>query len=507
MGDQSRSLQQRFSDFGRDVVFKWPWYVVTALFRVLYRFRAEGREHIPEKGPFIVAVTEHSLISTVLSGWISIVALSEAMERVPDDDTVSYLHEELFAFAYFQKALQSEDTKGRYNPLIPHSGGRLSLNLLEGLRALQREGLVVINPEGDATWDGRPVPIKSGAAWLALHSGAPVVPAIVTVGGYDIWPRWQKLPSLRGRLVLRIGEPFTLTEVPLRRAREEDLDAARKRLRLELDRLVYGPEGIDGWAGPRLMNGHPVSGPITLRPGSAPVEIGAVPDGVKRERDLTGLLWRCPVCGTDEALVHAQPLLRRQTLRCRACGTKWEMRRTFERDFRLKVVDGHPDTTGLDMAVTAWYDEMKGRFDPHAIEVDGVDLLPGEEVYLRKRGVPLLPHKPNALYETWEGDEPPIARLPGPPETAQWESIGEGRLLLTNKRLLWQGSKRELSLFWPKVTSVAIWMQNVLGIRYGNARYRFPLRGELPLKWLFYAGTMASRADRDDVFALTLSKY
>ena len=190
MSDKFSSLQQRFKDFGREVVFKWPWYVVTVLFRVLYRFRADGREHVPANGPFIVAVTEHSLISTVLSGWISIVLLGEAMERVPDDDTVSYLHEELFAFSYFQKALRSEDTKGRINPLIPHSGGRLSLNLLEGLKALQRKGLVVINPEGDATWDGRPVPIKSGAAWLALHSGAPVVPAIVTVGGYDIWPRW-----------------------------------------------------------------------------------------------------------------------------------------------------------------------------------------------------------------------------------------------------------------------------------------------------------------------------
>lgn len=150
---------------------------------------------------------------------------------------------------------------------------------------------------------------------------------------------------------------------------------------------------------------------------------------------------------------------------------------------------------------------MKSRFQPRATDVDGVDLLPGEEVYLHKRDVPLLPHKSNALCDAWEGTEPPLSRLRGPAQTAQRESTGVGRLLLTNRRLLWQGTERELSLHWPKVTSVAIWMRDVLGIQYGNARSRFPVAGELPLKWPFYAGTMASQAEREDVYALTVSKY
>lgn len=148
--------------------------------------------------------------------------------------------------------------------------------------------------------------------------------------------------------MLKIGEPFTLSDSPLRRARVEDLDAAKKRLRLELDRLVYGPGGVEGWAGPPLMYGTPLARPIMLKPTLAVIDIGPLPAGAKRGQDLTGLLWRCPVCGTDEALVLERPLLRRQRLRCRACGTRWEMQRTFGRDFRLKVVDGHPDTIGLE---------------------------------------------------------------------------------------------------------------------------------------------------------------
>ena len=397
--------------------------------------------------------------------------------------------------------------EARFNPLIPHSAGRLSLSLLDGYHALRRNGVVVINPEGDATFDGRPVPIKNGLAWMALHTGAPVVPAIVSIGGYDIWPRWQRVPSLRGRLKLTMGQPFTLTDEPLRRATDEDLEVANARVRQEFDGLVYGPGGIEGWAGPAKLDGTVVPGPVELKPASDPVPVDLPSAGNRGGPDLTWLLWRCPVCGTDEALVHEKPWFVRQRLTCRACATAWELERRFEQDFRLKIIEGHPDLVGLDMALTGWYDAMKDAFEPEAIVVTGAELLPGEEVYLEKAGVPLLPHQPNALFDGWATREPPTSRGRGKPPLAEWESLGDGRLLLTNRRILWQGPDRELDFSWGKVTAVAIWLQNILGIRYGTARYRFPLSGEIPLKWLFYAGTVAQQAPRASAYELTLSKY
>ncbi len=67
------------------------------------------------------------------------------------------------------------------------SGGEL----LRAYRILQGGGAIAIAAEGELTWDGRlQHPLAPGAAWLALRTGAPVVP-VVSVGGYDVQPRWQ----------------------------------------------------------------------------------------------------------------------------------------------------------------------------------------------------------------------------------------------------------------------------------------------------------------------------
>ena len=51
---------------------------------------------------------------------------------------------------------------------------------------LQQGGAIMITAEGEWTWDGRlQDPLAPGASWLALRTGAPVVP-VVSAGGYDV---------------------------------------------------------------------------------------------------------------------------------------------------------------------------------------------------------------------------------------------------------------------------------------------------------------------------------
>ena len=130
--------------FLRKVVFNWPWHIAMSIFRLLYGFQVEGAENVPSEGPFILALNEFSPVATLVSGWISIVLLGEAISRNPDN-TVSYLQEELFAFAYFRKALDEGKGMARkgYAPLKPHAAGRLALSLLDGYRVLQNDGLVI----------------------------------------------------------------------------------------------------------------------------------------------------------------------------------------------------------------------------------------------------------------------------------------------------------------------------------------------------------------------------
>ena len=473
-----------------------PWFLAEAIFRLIYGFRVEGIEYLPARGPFILGINEYSLIAMLISGWMSL-RLVLSSNELSENSTVSYMQEELWAARYFRTAVNmASEHYGKLAPLSPHTAGNLALGLLDGFRVLQQGGIVNLNPEGDMPWDGRPLPLGSAMAWLALHTAVPIVPALCSIGAYDIWPRWQVRPYLSGRLVLKIGKPFKLCDKPQVQVSESDLASANARIQAEFDAVRYGPGGIPEWAGPPLRNGLPAEPPdgpaLTPRPVALPAKRQQRTSLIRR--GSAQLLWQCPICRTNDALVHERLRFRPQTLHCEACGTRWELRRVVGKDFRLKVVEGSPEWLGLDMALSTWYDLMLHNFSPAPIKVSGMNLLPGEEVYLETDHARLLPYRPNALFDGWQEREPPKSQPPGRRDLADWSSIGEGRLLLTSHRLLWQSPERELDFVWPSVTAINMWIVNTLGIRYGTAPYRLAVGQEAGLKWLTHAGLLARQA-------------
>ena len=90
----------------------------------------------------------------------------------------------------------------------------------EGDRAAQRFALealaagrpIAIFPEGTRSRDGHLKAGKSGAALLAMRSGAPLLPVGIS-GTHRIFPDGSKLPHPT-RIVIRIGEPFRLPHQP-----------------------------------------------------------------------------------------------------------------------------------------------------------------------------------------------------------------------------------------------------------------------------------------------------
>ncbi len=481
---------------GQRILFELPWSAAMFLLRIAYGFRVQGLENLPRKGPFILVTNEHSPIAFMITGWIAIVALMRSFRSNPE--TISFLREELFDFPFFRSAL-NDKAPGRYAPLAPTTAGRLALGLLEAYRILQGGGIVVLNPEGDMPWDGRPLPLGHALAWLGLHTAAPIVPAMISMGAYDIWPRWRPWMHRQGKVRLSIGEPLRLTETPRARVMEADMTEAEQVLRARFDELCYGPGGLREWSGVPTRDGVPLAAPVVIP------SLPRRPDfdgGAKRpalwKRGMALLLWRCPVCHTDDAIVHHLPVFGRQTVRCQACHTVWGVRHIPEKDFRLCVLEGPSGLKGIEMALSAWYDEMRRELPVYPMIVTDVRLEAGEQVIAATRDVSLLPRRPNILLDRWDGREPPRIPAPGATRMFDWESVGQGRLLLTDARLLWQGPRGELDFRWENINSVSLWMLNTLTIRYGAVPYRFELGLENGLKWLTYASVQAQRAAQPD---------
>ncbi len=484
-----------------------PWFVAAALFRLIYKFKVVGEENFPHRGPFILNLNEYSLPAMLVSGWISIVMLERVMETAPDA-IQSFMMEELWSFSFFSDI--PTQGKSDIKPLMPQGAGRLALGLLDGVKVLQEGGMININSEGDSTWDGRPLRPGKALAWLALHTGAPIVPALASIGAYDIGPMWRPIPRLSGLMQLNIGKPFTLVDEPMMVVTPEDIEAANDRIFDEFNKVRFLPGTMEGWAGPPTRNGAPVGLPIELKPAHAPVI--PWPDADKDHqkawrRGVAQLLWRCPMCHTEVSLLHKYGYIgRKEKVRCRACGTRWTLLRIPHHDFRMKVQEGHPDMVGLDLPLSMWYDKAREGFELKPIEVSNVELRPAEEVYLAIDGVKFSAYKPSPLFDGLTSGEAPAFVAPGSRNYADHEVLGEGRLLVTSERLIWQGSEAEIYLEWPRFTAANMSM-TTLYIRDGPAPSRFDVGQQIPLRIITYVGTLARRAAEADGHELQTMRF
>lgn len=484
------------------IVITLPWLLAAYGLRFLYRFRLQGNERMPQEGPLIVLFPEIGVVSNVTSTWAYWQVLRRPLLHMPDK-VVSYAQEQLWALPYLRLIMERASNM---RPLVAHSAGPLALHLLDGYRALREGGIVIMNPEGDMPWDGRPLALGGGAAWLALRTAAPIVPLVWNAAIYDIWPRWRMRPWLRGRPTLTVGEAFRLCDTPMVNATQQDVDAANARIRDVLDRLTYGAEGIAGWMGAPTQGGVPLSeAPVVQvgRPTHAPRPATEGNAAQIWHRGIAQLFWRCPVCGALDAVRHDVE----RWVHCTACDTRWEFRRVPGKDFRLRVVEGPAALVDLEMSLSAWYDRARELCDPEPIPVEGVSLAPDEHVYLWAEGITLAPAPPNPLIDRWDGREPPDTLPPARPEFGRWVTIDHGRLYLTERRLLWQGERGELDFHLDTVRGVSLWLVNTLGLIYGSAPYRFGLGSENGLKWLTHVGAVARQSAQREGHRVTVSAF
>ena len=471
-------------------------------FRTAYGFGLEGAEHLPRSGPVLLLPTD---IQGFLGPMVQMLALVPVMLSLDDPNIrqVSFLHEQLYALVAKRLSSKRSPVYG----VRSHDAGTLGLSLIDGYRALQEGGLVNLNPEGDQSWDGAGVGIKQGSAWLALRTGAPCVLVVPTAGVYDIWPFWERLPSLRGRMSLRYSEPFTVTDRPLDRVTDEDLARAKAIISDKLDALRYGPEGAAVWAEPPRLNGRPLDELPPLRqPGRARKtrfrKVHAIRQGIGL------LLYQCPICGATDSMVHRRRIIGGHRVTCRACAAAWRVRREFGKDFRLILERGPAELIGLDIALSQLHAYVKAKMTLEATALKpAIELADDERPLLVASKCKMMPYDSALLRGAVPNGLAPTSRTEDHLAPPSQKALGVGELAMTDRRLIWTSDGHTLEFEWDRVSALHVHFRNTMTVAHGSALYTMNLGNESAIKWIAYADKLLNSGGRGSVRRVPVSPY
>lgn len=196
---------------------------------------------------------------------------------------------------------------------------------------------------------------------------------------------------------------------------------------------------------------------------------------------LPALLWRCPICKTNDALVHRRRFLRPDRVHCRACGSAWELRRVVGGvDYDLRAIAG--PLAGQDRPLAEWYDQMRAGLELTPLPNPSVALEPGEALYLEGRadGLSVLRQDPRFRQI--------IAALPAPDAPpSPMVQLGQARLFLTDRRLIVGLEELLCSLPLETIRSVTLLIDRFVIIRHERRLIEFfEFAQESPLKWRAY---------------------
>ena len=199
-------------------LYRLSRFLLGLLFRCYNRWEVNGRELFPDSGGVLLIANHTSYADPPIAGTacrrpINFMAKSELF-RIP---VLSALIRRTHAF-----------------PVQRGAGDQHALR--RAVRLLQRGQVLLIFPEGTRSADGRLQPFEPGAAFIALASGAAVVPMAID-GADRLLPRGMPI-LLPGKLRLRFGPPVDLSRFRGQRRTRELLQQAGDEMHAALAALL-----------------------------------------------------------------------------------------------------------------------------------------------------------------------------------------------------------------------------------------------------------------------------
>lgn len=199
--------------------------VMVPIARMIYRPRVVGRRNVPRDGAVILASNHLSFIDSIIIPLM-------APRRVQFLAKSTYFTGTGVKGALSRNFFTSIGAVG-----VERGAGQAAQEALDqGKRILDTGAAFAIYPEGTRSLDGRLYRGRTGVAWLALTTGAKVVP-VGLIGTDELMPVGTKFPRLR-RVTVSFGEPLDL-------AHYGSADSGRAR-RQATDEIMAAIHGLTG---------------------------------------------------------------------------------------------------------------------------------------------------------------------------------------------------------------------------------------------------------------------
>lgn len=158
------------------------------LLKVVYRIGTENQQWVPRQGPLIVAANHFSYMDPI--------ALQAIFPR-----RIVFMMTELYY-----------EGRGKWlfqllRCICVKEQGSNRAALEAGIESLKKNEALGIFPEGGVSREGRLQEGNPGIGFLALKSGAPVVPAFIS-GTYEAFPKGARMPRI-SKIKIVFGRPMS----------------------------------------------------------------------------------------------------------------------------------------------------------------------------------------------------------------------------------------------------------------------------------------------------------
>jgi 1-acyl-sn-glycerol-3-phosphate acyltransferase len=205
----------------------WSRWVGWFLAKVIWNTHVVGAQHLPLRGPVLVAANHTGL----MDGPVVLGVARRPLHIMVKD-------------SMFRGPIGVILRAAGQVP-VDRESGRSALAI--ALKILARDGAVGLFPEGNRG-RGDLADVRGGVAWLALNSNARVVPVAV-LGTRRTGERVGAIPGFRRRLWVEFGEPLVVEREPGTSGRDA-LAAASTQIRDALAVVVKGAVVASGIALP-----------------------------------------------------------------------------------------------------------------------------------------------------------------------------------------------------------------------------------------------------------------